>query len=188
MLRRHPVISLTLLVGLFVVACTPVQLAPMETAVPPTSAPPTPMVSTSLPPVLVTLPPYPPPTSGPASPAPTLTPSLTPAPRETLIPGANEGGLYGQILIGPTCPVVQINNPCPDMPFQATVTVLDAGGQIVTEFQSDALGNFQVNLAPGAYTLRPEPTTKLTRAPEQTVTVTAGQLRLVMIKYDSGIR
>ena len=67
MLRRHPVISLTLLVSVLVVACAPVQLAPTETAVPPTSAPPTPMVSTSLPPVLVTLPPYPPPTSGSAS-------------------------------------------------------------------------------------------------------------------------
>ncbi len=187
MLRRRSVIWLTLLVGFLVIACTPVQLAPTDTPMPPTSAGPTPIVSTSLPPVLVTLPPHPP-TTGPMSPGPTLTPSYTPAPREPLVPGANEGGLYGQILIGPTCPVVQINSPCPDMPFQATVTVLDGSGQIVTEFQSDAMGYFQVNLAPGTYTLRPAPENKLTRAPEQTVTVTAGQLRLVMITYDSGIR
>jgi hypothetical protein len=97
-------------------------------------------------------------------------------------------GVEGQVLIGPMCPVVQIGNPCPDKPFQATITVLDKSRRKVINFQSDAQGNFKVGLKPGTYILAPESTNAMTRAAEQTVTVIEGQFIRVAIHYDSGIR
>ena len=97
-------------------------------------------------------------------------------------------GVEGQALIGPMCPVMQIGNPCPDKPFQATITVLDKSRRKVIDFQSDAQGNFKVGLKPGTYILVPASTNAMTRAPEQTVTVIEGQFIRVAIHYDSGIR
>ncbi|MBI3241064.1 MAG: carboxypeptidase regulatory-like domain-containing protein [Chloroflexi bacterium] len=98
------------------------------------------------------------------------------------------GGIEGQVLIGPMCPVVQVGTPCPDQPYQATITVLDANGNQVAQFRSDAQGQFHVSLVLGTYTLRPESPDHFTRAGEQTVTVSAGQFTQVMIIYDNGIR
>ncbi len=86
------------------------------------------------------------------------------------------------------CPVVQVGTPCPDQPYQATITVLDANGNQVTQFQSDAQGQFRVLLDPGVYTLRPESPDHFTRAGEQTITVASGQFTQLTITYDSGIR
>ena len=105
--------------------------------------------------------------------------------RATPLPGS---GLQGQVLIGPMCPVVQAGTPCPDRPYEATIAVRDEAGQPVTEFKSDAQGNFQVSLAPGTYTLAPLSPDGFTHAPEQVITVTAGAYALVTITYDSGLR
>ncbi len=101
---------------------------------------------------------------------------------------APSGGIEGQVLIGPMCPVVQFGTPCPDQPYQATITVLDANGGQVTQFQPDVRGQFHVPLNPGSYTLRPESPDGFTRAGEQTVVVSSGQFTQVIITYDSGIR
>jgi hypothetical protein len=105
----------------------------------------------------------------------------------TPIPPAN-AGVEGQVLIGPMCPVVQAGTPCPDQPFQATLTFLDQNGNTVSRTQSDAQGKFRVSLPPGTYTLRPEPANAIAHAPEQIVSVVAGQSVTVTITYDSGIR
>jgi hypothetical protein len=97
-------------------------------------------------------------------------------------------GVEGQVLIGPMCPVVQVGLPCPDKPYEATIHVLDQNGKPVTAVKSDAQGNFKVGLPPGTYTLSPAAANGLTRAPEQTVTVIAGQFTPITISYDSGIR
>ena len=104
--------------------------------------------------------------------------TLTPAP----------GGIEGQVLIGPNCPVVQVNSPCPDQPYQATISVLDQNGSEVMQFQSDGQGLFRVSLVPGAYTLVPLSPNALPYAQEQTVMVVSGQFTQVTITYDSGIR
>ncbi len=121
-----------------------------------------------------------------ATPVALATPGTTAAPAATAIP-AGVGGIEGQVTIGPTCPVMTLNDPCPDRPYQATVDVLDASGKQVAQFQSDARGHFKVALAPGAYTIKPQ-RTGITRAPQQDVTVVAGQFTPVEIVYDSGIR
>ena len=97
-------------------------------------------------------------------------------------------GIEGQVLIGPMCPVVQAGTPCPDQPYQATITVRDQNGKQVIQFQTDAQGNFRVGLKPGTYTLAPESPDGFTHAAEQIVTVTSGQFTRVSVTYDSGIR
>jgi hypothetical protein len=93
-------------------------------------------------------------------------------------------------MIGPTCggPVTIDSTECADKPYQATITVLDANGLQVAQFQTDAEGRFQIGLAAGEYTLRPESATPLPYAAEQVVTVVEGQFTQVTITYDSGLR
>jgi hypothetical protein len=114
-------------------------------------------------------------------------PPATPLPTSTSAP-TSASGIMGQVRIGPTCPVVQADSPCPDRPFQATITVLDHNRNQVTQVQSDAQGKFRVAVPPGDYVLVPEQPDRVTRADEQTVTVVSGQFTQVTITYDSGIR
>lgn len=114
--------------------------------------------------------------------------TLTLAACASSVTNTTTSGIEGQVLIGPMCPVMQANIPCPDEPFQATITVLDENRHRVTQFESDAQGNFKVGLKPGTYILAPESPNAMPRADEQTVTVIEGQFIRVTIHYDSGIR
>jgi hypothetical protein len=103
--------------------------------------------------------------------------------------GSGASGIEGQVSIGPACPgPVSVDKPCPDQPYQATLVVQDQNGQTVTQFQSDANGNFHVSLNPGTYTLHPESAGAYPRARDLTVTVNPGQFTQLQITYDSGIR
>ena len=99
-------------------------------------------------------------------------------------------GIQGTVEVGPTCPVERINSPCPPHQLSATVVVRDGSGAEVTRFHTGADGRFNVDLAPGTYTLvgltigssflpRPIPTS---------VTVTQGSYASVNVEYDSGMR
>jgi hypothetical protein len=105
-----------------------------------------------------------------------------------LNPPAGSSGIEGQVFIGPTCPVMQIGQSCPDRPYQATLSVLNAQGKRVSRFQTDADGRFKITLAPGIYTLKPEAPNAMQRAPEQTFTVLPGEFTRLAVTYDSGIR
>jgi hypothetical protein len=99
-----------------------------------------------------------------------------------------DSGIEGQVLIGSMCPVMREDQPCPDQPYQAAITVLAENGIEAGRVQSDALGYFRIDLAPGTYTLRPEPGEGIAWADEQIVTVSEGQFTQVIVSYDSGIR
>ncbi len=100
-----------------------------------------------------------------------------------------DSGIYGQVTVGPTCPVQQINNPCPDKPYQATLTVLTATDHSkVLQFQTDADGNFRLALPPGDYILHPESPNFLPRGRDESFTVPPHQFVQVNVSYDSGIR
>jgi hypothetical protein len=103
-------------------------------------------------------------------------------------PVSTDSGIIGQVLIGPNCPVVRKDVDCPDRPYQATMTILNQRGQVVTRFQTDAQGKFQVKLKPGKYILRPESPGVLPRAGEQNFTVTGRKFTSLQITYDSGLR
>jgi len=106
--------------------------------------------------------------------------SVSPSPANT--------GIEGNVFIGPTCPVVQLNNPCPDQPYQATLSVLNSNGKKVIKFQTEANGYFHVALVPGEYTLHPESPGVMPVASEQNFTVISGQFTRLKVTYDSGIR
>jgi hypothetical protein len=99
-------------------------------------------------------------------------------------------GVKGQVFIGPACPVVQVDNPCPDQPYQTTLTVFTLDGQEVTRIETDAEGKFQVNLPPGDYYLHPEtPANRpLPTAPDVPFTVLPNEFTNIIVTYDSGIR
>jgi len=106
--------------------------------------------------------------------------SATNAPADT--------GIEGQVFIGPTCPVEQVNHPCPDKPYQATLSVLTPARTKILEFQADTEGHFRIALAPGDYILHPESPNVIPHAAEQTFTVVTGQFTHLTVTYDSGIR
>lgn len=97
-------------------------------------------------------------------------------------------GIEGQALIGPTCPVVRIDSPCPDKPYQTTLVVRNQSGAEVKRFDTDVEGRFRVELPPGTYTLVPQSPGKLPRVGELIMQVTSGQFTPITITYDSGIR
>lgn len=97
-------------------------------------------------------------------------------------------GVEGQVTIGPTCPVEQLNDPCPDKPFQATLAVLDTHGKKVMQFQTDASGYYHMALTPGNYLMHPESPGVMPHASEQPFIVQADQFTTLDIVYDSGIR
>lgn len=106
-----------------------------------------------------------------------------------------KSGIEGQALLGPVCPGPQIaGGPeatrCTDKPYQATFQVLNERGKVVTTFQTDENGRFEVALSPGTYTLVPEtnPNAVFPRAGTQTVTVNDNELTQITISFDTGIR
>lgn len=101
-----------------------------------------------------------------------------------------DSGIYGRVTIGPMCPVVTQNSPCPDEPYQTTVAVLDESGDEVTTFETAEDGAFLLNLFPGRYTLVPEQPNQGAppTAAERIVDVPQGTRVEVNISYDSGIR
>jgi hypothetical protein len=99
-----------------------------------------------------------------------------------------DSGIEGTIVIGPTCPVIVAENPCPDRPYQATMTVRSSDGSLVTRFTSAADGTFRVSLPPGSYLLEGESSGTYPRPPKLEVAVEAGQYTSVDLMYDTGIR
>lgn len=98
-------------------------------------------------------------------------------------------GIEGVALLGPTCPVQTLENPCPDRPHQAWVTVRHAvSGAFVTRFQTGADGLFRVGLLAGSYTLDPEGGHPFPAVGPQDVDVLEGLFTEVVISFDTGIR
>jgi hypothetical protein len=109
------------------------------------------------------------------------------APSALLGPDAPQG-IEGQALLGPMCPVVQVDNPCPDQPYAAWIDVLDRNGRPATRLRADQEGRFRVGLEPGAYVLHPESGDPLPRAGDQEVEVPVGKYVTVTVSFDTGIR
>lgn len=97
-------------------------------------------------------------------------------------------GIDGLVLIGPQCPVQSVENPCPDLPYAATIEVRVQGGGSVTSIRSGSDGTFRVGLRPGSYTLAPESGDPFPIAQAQDVEVRANAYTEVTINFDTGIR
>ncbi len=98
-------------------------------------------------------------------------------------------GIDGLVLLGPQCPVQTVDDPCPDLPYQAWIDLRAAGsGAPVTRVRSDEEGRFRVGLRPGSYVLDPESGIPFPSAGEQTVYVEEGIYTDVIVSFDTGIR
>ncbi len=113
-----------------------------------------------------------------------LPPTPTPIPVSTI----GRTGISGIVLVGPQCPVVREDEPCPDKPYEADIDVYDASGALVTRVRSDAAGEFFVELASGAYRLEPRSPAVLPYASPVDVIVVDGRTTSVVVSYASGIR
>jgi len=106
----------------------------------------------------------------------------------TQAPADAQQGVKGQALIGPMCPVMSDDDSCPDKPYQGQIQLLDANGDVITEFTTDADGTFQVSLPVGSYVLQGVSQGAFPRAPSQEVTVRPGEYAQVTLSFDTGIR
>jgi len=97
-------------------------------------------------------------------------------------------GIDGLALMGPMCPVVRVDDPCPDAPHEAWIRVLSPGGAQVARVRSGTDGRFRVGLAPGSYRVVGESGNPLPRGSEEEVTVTKGVWVPLTLSFDTGIR
>jgi|GEM_PF-890020 len=110
---------------------------------------------------------------------------------------ALHSGIAGIVLVGPTCPVMRADEPCPDKPLQTTLSVqeydraISATTRIVAHITSDSEGRFSVDLPPGEYIIGPDDTgvMQLPRCEKSDlVDVMADKYASTVISCDSGIR
>ena len=93
---------------------------------------------------------------------------------------------------GPTCPVEQdpADSACDDRPVAGAVLIVrTSAGEVAAEVTTRSDGTFTVNLAPGSYTLAPQPVEGLLGTPgEQRLLVVDAPLAGIDVSYDTGIR
>lgn len=105
-----------------------------------------------------------------------------------LVASDGDTGVQGVVSIGPVCPVLHIDTPCPDKGFQSVVIALGARDVEAGRTRTDPEGRFVLPLPPGDYELTEEIATTLPRPTRVPVRVTAGTWTPVHITLDSGIR
>jgi hypothetical protein len=95
-------------------------------------------------------------------------------------------GLRGTVLLCPGPPDPESTaQPC-DTPYKAQLAILDGDGNVVTRVTSGDDGHFQVDLAPGEYTLAPQNGDPYPTAQSMPVIVMAGEYTDIQVNYDNG--
>ncbi len=99
-------------------------------------------------------------------------------------------GVRGRVTIGPMCPVIRIDQPCPDRPYRAVLVVRDAADREVGRVASAEDGTYALPLSPGAYVMDPQSpsASRLPSAGHQPFEVRAGTWSTLDVAFDSGIR
>jgi hypothetical protein len=115
-------------------------------------------------------------------------PAVTDTPVANSTPGAQATGVAGVALVGPACPVVRLDTPCPDKPWEGTVAVQTPLGAEVARVETDAAGRFRFDLAPGDYVVVSLTNGVFPSPASAEVTVVAGQVAEIQLLLDSGIR
>jgi hypothetical protein len=114
--------------------------------------------------------------------------TASPAPSSTSTPSAQASGVTGIALVGPACPVIRQDEPCPDRPWLGTVVVQTPAGAEVARTDTDAQGRFMLALTPGEYVILTLTTGILPAPASVDITVASGQVAEVELLLDSGIR
>jgi len=105
--------------------------------------------------------------------------------------GDDDSGITGVVLLGPQCPVVEENSPCPDEPTEAQVQVTTAdGSDVVAMGRTDAQGRFRIAVDPGTYLAQALPIERegIVFGKPVNVTVITGTYTEVNLSLDTGIR
>jgi hypothetical protein len=107
----------------------------------------------------------------------------------TLDGSISDSGIFGTVLLGPTCPLQRMppDPKCADKPYQTTLVVLTEDRKTeVTSLTSNAAGEFHAVLPPGNYRI----TSPGSMPPTCTanVTVEAKKFTNVDVPCDTGIR
>ena len=105
-------------------------------------------------------------------------------------PPPADTGVEGVVTIGPTCPVIQVGQDCPDQPYAAELTVANPHGKIIVRASADADGRFRIALAPGDYLLEAKAAddSPFPAAAVMPFTVNEGEWTRLDLTLDSGIR
>ena len=108
----------------------------------------------------------------------------------TPAPALSISGVRGRVTIGPMCPVMRLDQPCPDRPYAASLVVRDSAGRLVAPVESDAEGLFALPLPEGRYVIGPASgsAVRLPSAAPQEFRVEGGRWTTLEISFDSGIR
>ena len=73
----------------------------------------------------------------------------------TPAPALAISGVRGRVTIGPMCPVMRLDQPCPDRPYAASLVVRDSVGRLISPLESDAEGLSALPLPEGRYVIEP---------------------------------
>jgi len=99
-------------------------------------------------------------------------------------------GVQGTVTVGPQCPVVHVESPCPNTPFDGKVQVSQSGKGVIADVQVDSGGRYRIALEPGTYEVMPvlaagggPPT-----ATPLSVVVRSGAFTRADLTVDTGIR
>ena len=103
------------------------------------------------------------------------------------------GGIKGNVLLGPICPVVMDppDPSCQDRPYETRLALTTPdGSRVIKEFYSDAGGNFVVSAAPGEYAIRSSAAANVLPycSTNETVRVVSGEHTQTVVYCDTGIR
>jgi hypothetical protein len=102
------------------------------------------------------------------------------------------GIIAGDVVAGPTCPVEQVENPCPPaVVTNREVDIQTPGGRTIATTKTDAKGHFSVAVPPGQYVVHVKIVQGQVGMRQTTpgdVTVIVNQTSTVHIELDTGIR
>ena len=104
---------------------------------------------------------------------------------------AGATGLHFTAVAGPTCPVEQPGDPaCAPKPVpNVPIVIMDGTGKMLDKLVLNASGVGVLTLDPGDYIIRTEGVQGYMSGPEaQRVTVVAGRVTQVDLRFDTGIR
>lgn len=102
-----------------------------------------------------------------------------------------EGTIYGDVIIGPTCPVERMppDPNCADKPFEGEFALTSAdGSNVIKNFSSDANGKFSFEVARGEYLIRLAKPNIMPSCFSDVIKLEANSSVYVVVSCDSGIR
>jgi hypothetical protein len=106
-------------------------------------------------------------------------------------PDGGDQGVRGTVVLGPTCPVATLDDPCANETLAGVrVRVFRNGVELNATATSGSGGSFELSLPPGTYTLEavlPEGGPGMSTAPVS-LAVPRGRFVEVVVPIDSGIR